>query len=177
MFKKLLIASTVLVLSSSLAFANGAPYMGAGVGLQVNTNNGASYRGVPVNLFAGYGGDMGNGVYMAGEVSGVVATGTVTDNGLRSSWGYGVSFIPGFMISDHTMGYARFGLVRSRFLPGGHKSSTVTGGQAGLGLQTNLMQNWDMRGEYVYTAYNKIGGGVSAPRADAFNLDLVYKLD
>ncbi len=42
MFKKLLIASAVLAVSSSVAFANmgAAPYLGASIGSRVNTVSG-----------------------------------------------------------------------------------------------------------------------------------------
>lgn len=176
MFKKLMIASAILAISSNVAFAV-APYVGASTGVKVNTSTDRNYRGVPANLFIGVGGQTGNGLYLAGEVFSTVATGTISDNHLKSTYSYGVSFIPGVMISDHTMGYARLGAVRTRFISSGLANTTITGAQAGAGLQTNLMQSWDLRGEYVYTAYNKLSGVNGSPRADEFNLGLVYKFE
>ena len=61
---------------------------------------------------------------------------------------------------------------------------TLTGGQIGVGLQTTLTQNVDLRGEYDFTSYKSgnfnTGIGVTnkiSPRSDSFNLGLVYKFD
>jgi len=81
------------------------------------------------------------------------------------------------MLSDHTMAYARLGVVRTRF---SDTSSTQTGGQFGVGMQTTVTQNVDLRGEYVYTAYSSFNNSISSissPRSDAFNLGLIYKFD
>jgi opacity protein-like surface antigen len=75
------------------------------------------------------------------------------------------------------MGYARFGVIRSRFMPKGASNNTITGGQFGLGLQTSLMQNWDIRGEYTYSAYSSLTGVAGNPRTDQATLSLVYKFD
>ena len=177
MFKKIITASALLAVTSSIAFANSAPYMGASVAVKTNTANNTNYRGIPANLFLGFGANAGQGVYLGGEVSGTLGSVAMTDNGLKSTYGYGVSFIPGIMISDHTMGYARLGLVRSHFSPQGASSNTVSGAQFGLGLQTSLMQSWDLRGEYDYIAYNSLQGVSGSPKTDEFNLGLVYKFD
>jgi opacity protein-like surface antigen len=177
MFKKLLIASAVLAVSSSMAFANGAPYVGLSTGVVTNTSNSLSYRGLPGTLFAGYGAMMGQGLYMAGEVFGTLGSAAIGDNGLKSSYNFGISFIPGLMLSDHTMGYARLGLARTHFSPKGGTSATVSGAQLGVGIQTGLTQNWDLRGEYTYTANGHIKGLSGNPRTDAATMGLVYKFD
>ncbi len=46
------------------------------------------------------------------------------------------------MITDYVLGYGRLGVVRSRF---SDQSNNATGWQVGLGGQTNLAQNWDLR--------------------------------
>ena len=177
MFKKLLLASAVLALGSQVALA-GAPYVGVGVGMRVNTNNVSSFRGMPGSLFAGYGANVGQGIYLAGEINGTLATANITDNGLRSTYDYGLSLIPGIMISDHTLGYLRVGYIRTNFSPAGAKSETVNGGQLGLGLQTSLMQDWDLRGEYTFGAYSSLHHGAGTnPRSDEFTLALIYKFD
>jgi len=176
MFKKLLIGGVILAVTTNAAFA-GAPYLGASLGQRVNTSTNRNFRGVPVDFFVGYGATIGEGIYLAGEVFANLATAQVSDNGLKSNYGYGVSFIPGLLLSDHTMGYLRAGIIRSRFSPSGLKNSTVSGGQFGLGLQTNLMQNWDLRGEYDYDAYSSLSGVSGNPRSDEFNLGMIYKFD
>ena len=177
MFKKIIMASAVLAVSSSVALANGAPYIGASVGQKTNTSTDRNFRGVTGDIFVGYGATIGEGVYLGGEVFVNAATANVSDNGLKSTTGYGASFIPGLLISDHTMGYLRIGILRSSFTPSGLSKTSVTAGQLGLGLQTNLMQNWDLRGEYDYDAYNSLSGVDGKPRSDEFNLGLIYKFD
>jgi opacity protein-like surface antigen len=177
MFKKIIIASAILAVTSSVAMANGAPYIGASLGQKTNTSTETNFRGVTGNIFVGYGATIGEGVYLAAEVYSNVATASISDNGLKSTYGYGASFIPGLMISDHTLGYIRLGILRTNFTPSGASSASVSAGQLGVGLQTNLMQNWDLRGEYDYDAYNSLGGVSGKPRSDEFNLGLVYKFD
>jgi len=178
MFKKLLVASAILAATSSVALAAGAPYLGAGLGIVDNTSSVGNFRGVPLTVNAGYGATVNQSLYLGGELFGVIGTSSLDTNAkagyksIKTTYGYGLSFIPGIMVSDHTMTYARLGVVKSRFT---HYSKTVTGGQLGLGMQTSLTQNWDLRGEYDYTKYNKFSG-VSA-KADAFNVGLVYKFE
>jgi opacity protein-like surface antigen len=175
MFKKLFIASAILAATGS-AFA-GAPYVGVGTGVIVNTSNFANFRGFPGIIMAGYGGTLGEGFYLGGEVFGNIGTATITDNGLKSTYAYGLSVLPGILISDHTMGYARFGIVRTHFTPGGGTDSNVSGLQFGLGMQTSLTQNWDLRGEYTFTADKSVSGVSGNPRTDAATVSLIYKFD
>ena len=179
MFKKLLIASALLATTSTVALATQAtpaPYLGASVGVVDNTSGAGSFRGMPLTVNAGYGGVINQNFYLAGELSGVLGTMTLnshptrTNRSLRTTFGYGASIIPGVMISDRTLAFARLGVVKTRFT---NYTNTATGGQAGLGLQTALTQNLDIRGEYDYTKYGRFSG-VSV-KSDAFNLGLVYK--
>jgi opacity protein-like surface antigen len=178
MLRKIAIATAVLAVTSTVAFANGAPYAGLSAGVITNTSTTVNYRGMPGNIFAGYGATIGIGIYLAGEVSGTLGAITITDNGLRSTYSYGISFIPGLMLSDHTMGYARLGLLRTHFTPKGNVgAATVAGGEFGLGLQTSLTQNWDLRMEYDYIASRSISGLSGTPRTDTTTLGLAYKFD
>ncbi len=174
MFKKIVVAGAVFAVTSTVAFAAGAPYLGASVGIVDNLAQGGNFRGAPLTVNGGYGAVLNQNFYLAGEVFATVGTLTLknnsTMNNLQTTYGYGASFIPGLMLSDHTMTYARLGVVKTRFTT---YSKTVTGGQIGLGLQTSVTQNWDLRGEYDYTKYNKFSG-ISAT-TDAFNIGLVYK--
>lgn len=174
MFKKVILVSSILAISTSLATANTAPYIGASTGITTNTNWMANSRGAPFNVFVGYGGIVTQSIYLAGEVIGTLWTAQLADHYMQSSYGYGASIIPGLMLSNHTMAFGRLGAVRTHFTFNGTGMST--GGQAGLGLQTTLTQNVDLRGEYDYTAYNTVNG-LSSPRADAFSVGLIYKFD
>lgn len=178
MLKKIILGSALLATTAGVALANPAPYVGAGLGIVANTSNNGylgSYRGVPVNLFAGYGGVLSQNFYLAGELTGTVGTGVIADNGVaKSTYSYGLSVIPGVMLSDHTLAFARAGVVRTRF---SDARTSKNGAQFGLGLQTSLTQNVDLRGEYDFTAYRSIPAYASKPRQDAFNLSLVYKFE
>src|SRR3990167_8595986 len=194
MLKKILVVGAIIASSASLAETNAAPYLGGGLGILTNTSSYAAnssvtsggvttisgqpsnFRGVPFNVFLGYGGVINQNLYLAGEVFATLATGEIQNNyGVKTTYGYGASILPGFMLSDHTLAFARAGLVSSHFVSG---NQMRTGGQLGLGLQTSVTQNVDVRGEYDFTAYHSFNnaiGRVSAPRSDAFNLSIVYK--
>jgi opacity protein-like surface antigen len=178
MFNKLLIATAVLATTSSIALANAAaPYLGVSTGVNnITATNSGSFRGAPLTVFGGFGETIKN-IYLGGEIFGTLGTVTLTNSavgtaGLKTTYGIGASFIPGIMLADHTLAFLRAGIVNSRFSTIRNNS---TGGQIGLGMQTNLLQNWDVRGEYDYTAYNTISG--ITPRSDLFNLGVVYKID
>jgi opacity protein-like surface antigen len=175
MLKKLLVTGAALAMVSSAALSAGAPYVGLGFGEQTNTSPSYSFRGMPFNLFAGYGADMGQGIYLAAEILVTPATAPIQNNGLKSTYNYGASFIPGIMISDHTMTYARLGVQEAHFIPSGATGSTVFGGMLGLGIETSLTQNWDLRGEYTFGAYKSVGG--NSPRSDMATMGLVYKFE
>lgn len=174
MFKKLLIASALLAVTGS-AFA-ASPYVGGSVGVNTNTATTVNFRGVPFTAFGGYGGLVTQSIYLAGELAGTVGTATLENNGLQSTYGYAASIVPGVMLADRTLAFARAGVVRTHFRPSSLGSKTVTGGELGLGLQTGLTQNLDLRGEYDYVAYRSFSG-LSTVRADQFNLGLLYKFD
>lgn len=176
MLKKIMVASIIIAASSNVAFAASAPYAGAGLGVNTLTStSGTNYRGVPINVFAGYGATISTTFYLGGEVFITPFTGTIskTNNVLRTTYGFGASVMPGIMFSDHTLGYIRAGVVRSHFSSIGENK---TGGQLGLGMQTNVTQDIDLRGEYVFTAYNSVSSA-NSPKSDAFNLALVYKFE
>jgi opacity protein-like surface antigen len=176
MFKKLLVSSAILAMASATAFA-GAPYVGVATGVVVNTADTVNFRGLPGTIFAGYGSGLGQGFYLGGEVFVTLGSATITDNGLKTGYAYGFGLLPGIMISDHTMGYVRLGLAQTKFSPTNQGNTTVTGGQLGLGLQTSLTQNWDLRGEYTYTSNKSVSGVSGNPRTDATTIAMVYKVD
>lgn len=191
MYKKLLFSALMLATSSSI-FAYSAPYVGASIGVTANTVinvnqfnfNNSSYRGMPVTVFVGFGAVLENNFYIGGEVTGTPGAFELNNNGLKTSYGYGASVMPGFMMCDHTLAFVRLGILSARF-PNNDNSST--GGQMGIGIQSGLTQNVDLRGEYDYIVYrtisdirgkapNQVDYSV-APRADQFVIALVYKFD
>ena len=204
MFKKLLVASAVLAVTSSVAFAGGSykgerdykgemasapcpsysfaagPYLGLSLGNRTNyTGSPTVFKGLDGILSLGYAGMVTPSFYLAGEVFGL-ATGNIKDltytfgtttSSAKSNWSYGADLIPGYMITDYVLGYLRAGVVTTRF---NGQGSTKTGGQLGLGGQTSLTTNWDLRGEYVYSQYGRVSG-IGKVSADQVNLGLVYK--
>jgi len=165
MLKKLFVASAILAASTTVAFANGVPYVGAGLGIK--STNGARY--MPINVFAGYGAIVSPGLYVAGELGADLTSVNLSNtSSLKTTHGLGVSVIPGVMLSDNTMLYGRLGIIRSKF-----STRYANGGQLGLGMETRMAQNVSVRGEYVYTSYNRS----QSPKSDQFNLGLVYKFE
>ncbi|HVY53186.1 MAG TPA: outer membrane beta-barrel protein [Gammaproteobacteria bacterium] len=177
MLKRILVAGAALALTSGVAFA-GVPYIGASVGEITNTTDTSNknFRGLPLMLHAGYGSLLSPNLYLAAELFGTLGSATLNDNGLKTTYGYGASLIPGVLLGDHTMTYVRAGVVRSRFTASGTPNRDVNGGQLGLGMQIGMTQSLDLRGEYTYTAYQTFSG-ISAPRQDQFTLGLIYKFD
>ena len=178
MLRKLVVASAALALTTGVAFASGAPYLGASIGEVTNTTDSQTrnFRGVPLLFNAGYGALLSQNLYLGGEIFGTLGTATLNDNGIKSTYGYGLSILPGILLGEHTLTYFRAGIVRSHFTPSSSSNRNVNGGQLGLGMQLGLTQNIDLRGEYVYTAYQSFSG-ISTPRQDQFNLGLIYKFD
>lgn len=195
MFKKLLIASAVLTVSS-VAFANhhsykgdykgeapcptyqfqAGPYLGVSLGDRTNYSGSPTvYKGLEGTLSAGYAGMLTPSFYLAGEIFGGDSWNLKdvkgATPGVRSSWSYGLDLIPGYMITDYVLAYLRVGVVRTRFSDQGNSS---TGWQVGVGGQTNLWDNWDLRSEYIYSNYSSLSG-LGKPNANQFNVGLVYK--
>jgi len=166
MLKKILVASAILTIGSAVAFANNAPYVGAGLGIK--STNGERY--MPINIFAGYGGIVSPNLYLAGElVADLTSIHLSNSSLLKTTYGLAASVIPGVMLSDNTMLYGRLGLIRSNF----SSDSYANGGQLGLGMQTRVGQNVSLRGEYIYTSYHRS----LSPTSDQFNLGLVYTFE
>ena len=161
MFKKVLLAGSILAVSSSVALA-GTPYIGGSLGV-----SGFKHQsGVIANLFGGYGDtlDQSQKIYLGGELNLNLAH----YSKFSTMYGLGVSLLPGIMLSKYTMLYGRAGLD---LIDAPHNSNTqniIFGTQYGLGLQTNVAEKWDVRGEYVYS---------NARRDGQFNLGLVYKFN
>lgn len=202
MFKKALIATCILAASSTVALAGRhykdeaprfkdtvatppciteymtGPYVGLSLGPRVNySNNPAVYKGLEATLSIGYAALVTPMFYLAGEayagdsaqLRDYPSAGSSLD--VRSTWNYGASIIPGIMLTDNMVGYIRGGMNRTRF---SRISRYATAWHAGIGIQSNIVQNWDIRAEYVYNQYNH-ADGVNNPYAEQFNFGIVYK--
>jgi opacity protein-like surface antigen len=201
MFNKLLVATVVMAASSGIAFAGAGykgerdlkgempcpvyqyttgPYIGFSVGPRVNyTGSPTTYVGIEGTLSLGWGVMLDPSWYLAGELFGADnaeldnwrARGVAPHGSVKSTWTWGGSIIPGYMITDYVLGYIRLGGVSTHF---SNQGTNKSGWQVGLGGQTALAPNWDLRGEYVYTGYGSVSG-IGKPNADQFNLGVTYK--
>jgi opacity protein-like surface antigen len=159
MFKKLFAASMSLFIGTSVY---ASPYLGLSSGIIVNTSDEVgiyghdvgNFRGMPLTLSVGYDVDVNSTFSLGGEVFFTPTTGKLNSsygNYLTTTYGYGLSFVPGIRLSEHTLGYARLGWAGLHFE---NQSSNANGGQFGLGLKTSVTQNWDVRMEYTITSYD-----------------------
>lgn len=156
-------------------------YIGASIGPVVNiTGSPSAFQGFSGILSLGYGAFLQPNFYLAGEIfgQGIAQIKNYNNNstGLsgKQTSAFGLDIIPGYMITDYVLGYIRLGVDRGHFNNTGSGNSNATGWRVGLGGQTNIYQNWDLRGEYVYNQYNNIST-VGKVLSNQFNLGLVYK--
>lgn len=163
MLKKTFISSIIFLSISSAAFAKATTYVGGGLGVggysQVNGLNGAS-----ANVFAGKGKllDKEENFYLGGEVGASVNHNSI--HRARTSYGLNASIIPGVMLTKSTMLYGRVGLA-SNYHP---KNSLQFATQVGVGVQTKVAKQWDVRTEYTSFGSN---------HSSQAGVGLVYKFD
>lgn len=172
------IALSAAVLASLLSFnANANTYVGGSVGMQDVTASPSYYRGIRPGLFIGYGGMYDTDFYMAGELSGSLVS-TLTDDyevrnqSLRISPNFGLSFIPGAMLAQASMGFLRLGGAYGYFADA---NTWRWGAIFGAGLETAFTPCWSVRAEYDYTVYRSMP--VGTPRSDEFVVSLKYTFD
>jgi opacity protein-like surface antigen len=168
MLKKLLIACALYAAGSLNALAS--PYLGGSIGIQ----NTESYNGLMASVVGGFNGTFGyyQNYYVAGEIFGDTGSLPLGQNYYRrTNYGYGASFLPGYIFRETILLYLRMGLETFRY---SGTDQRFTGGQLGLGLQTDISNNWAIRGEYIYTGAGIIHNfGYS--RFNFFKLGLFYK--
>lgn len=204
MLKKILITSSLFLISSTIAFGfERGPYVGVTATGENGTwklqgpigNTSFSASGFSGNIFGGLGAVFDRGLYLGGEAflstsstkSSVKAIDTIgTSVKMRTTYGYGISFIPGVKTGAATMIYGRAGLVRTRFevtqnpsaYPNylGTTGNTALGTQVGIGIQTSLTSHIDIRGEYDYISYQNFTAFNNriSPSTNQFSLGLVY---
>lgn len=173
--KKRILAASLLALSLQ-AFA-GSIYFGPTLFIQNTTSQEDNYRAFHPRLSVGYW-DLLDCFYLAGELFVVPTTITIYEsNTLRSesartTYSYGLSFLPGLLLTKDIVAYLRLGYSATRFYG---PDATKSGGQFGVGLQSDLTENWSIPGEYIYTAYSNISY-LGSPHTDQYGLGLIYKL-
>ena len=169
---------TLLTASISTgALANGF-YLGPSLLVQNISAVHSSYTGIHPRISGGYGGMVDN-VYFAAELFSIPATATITSStnrgaaSAKATYAYGVSVLPGILISPRLIAYLRVGVVSSHFT---QLNAMKTGVQAGIGLQGSLDAHWSLRGEYIYTSYQSMGR-LATPRANEVGLGAIYRFD
>jgi opacity protein-like surface antigen len=173
--KKWILAALLLVLSWNASA--GSLYFGPTLAIQNTTSQFDNYRGFQPRLSGGYE-DVLDCFYLAGEVfwvPGMVTiyeSNTLRSESARTTYSYGLSFLPGLLLTEYVIAYLRLGYSATRFWG---PNATKSGGQFGVGLQSDLTDNWSLRGEYIYTAYSNISY-LGSPRSDQYGIGLIYKL-
>lgn len=176
--RKKILACAILAACVNTGAMAGNFYVGPTLFAENISANQSSYRGMHPRMSLGYGDRMEN-YYLAGEIFAVPFSTPIsystnsTGVNARISRSFGLSLLPGYMITDSVMGYLRLGVVNSKF---SGPNTSKSGGQVGAGLETNLTSNWDLRGEYIYTAYQSVNGLGSA-KSNEVGIGAVYKFD
>lgn len=148
-------------------------------------------------LMLGYGQMMNDWFYLGGEIfgnwSGASETNTVvTADGSASfkneaNSNYGLGLLPGIKMTDSTLTYVRLGwnwanLKSVLTAPAGSSSNSNTsnGFVFGVGMETLIVDNWSLRGEFDHTWYNNYNtsnaaGSLSVhPSDNQYMLGLLY---
>jgi opacity protein-like surface antigen len=84
---------------------------------------------------------------------------------------YGASILPGIPLDNTLLGFMRLGVVNTHFDSYDEDKSGI---QVGLGLQAMLNTTWSIRGEYIYTRYQRIDT-LGAPATGQYSLGAVYR--
>jgi hypothetical protein len=177
MFKKLIAGSLAFISTAAMAsLITPTFYVGPTAVLKTNTVSNNFTRELSPRLSLGYGGTVSQGIYIAGELFAIpnsIQINSTQKSGtpsLKSSFTYGLSILPGLMVSDATMVFLRFSGIKTHFTA---NNQSVLGYQLGAGLQTQLNASWDLRGEYAYSIYRTLQG-MGAPRSDWFGVGAIY---
>lgn len=180
MLKKLTLATATFLLINCVSANAAALYIGPSLSFNNITSSNSSYRGLSPHFSLGYGDNLSNDFYLAGELFGTPGSIDISNNNvsgsgtsIKTTHSYGASIIPSVMLSSAAMLYGRLGIISSYFTD---QDKNVFGEQAGLGIQTNLTPTWDIRSEYTYTSYRSISG-IGSPNGDGFSVGLVHKFN
>lgn len=162
------------------------PYVGINIGNRVNyTGAPAVYNGIQGDMLLGYSfinpyGLLGLEAF-AGNSAKVKDYLSPDGISIRSSWSGGISAILGMMIADNLIAYIRGGWVRTHFRANNpddacqcNDGANRSGWQVGLGGQSNIIDSFDIRGEYIYSQYQKISY-IGTPRSHQFNIGFIYR--
>ena len=176
--KKLSLISSLLIASVSSGAMAGTFYLGPSLFYQYNSASHSSFSGLHPKLTLGYASLMGD-YLLAGELFAIPFTAqlssSINHNGIsaKTSNGFGISFLPGMRITDSVLGYLRIGVISSEFTS---PNTRKTGGQLGIGFATPISNSWDLRLDYIFTAYQSINQ-LGSVKANELGIGAVYKFD
>ena len=144
-------------------------------------------------LMLGYGMMMNDWFYLGGEI---FANGSNADEnlsyteagssstlGFEANGSYGLGILPGVKMTDSTLTYVRLGWnwanLKSTAASSGvsvSKSNTSNGFVFGVGMETLIVDNWSVRGEFDHTWYGdyNFGGSSVNPSDNQYMLGLLY---
>lgn len=130
-------------------------------------------------LMLGYGMMANDWFYLGGEIFANVSnadqnfstgvTGSTYTNKFEVNSSYGLGILPGIKMTDSTLTFVRLGwnwanLKTNETITGsaaGSKSNTSNGFVFGVGMETLIVDNWSLRGEFDHTWYSSYN--TSAP--------------
>lgn len=165
----------------------------------LTTNPVIAANGWVGGLMLGYGMMANDWFYFGGEIfanvsnadqnfsatSGVVPV-TYT-NKFEANSSYGIGLLPGIKMTDSTLTYVRLGwnwanLKTKETVTGsasGSKSNTSNGFVFGVGMETLIVDNWSLRGEFDHTWYGNYTTGATYgttvnPSDNQYMLGLIY---
>lgn len=173
MFKRILFA---FILAGACGICQaGQFYTGPSLIIQDISASHSHYRGLSPRLSLGYGSQLDQNFFLAGEFNAIFGSTEIANsdssNSARASYSYSLSLLPGVFINENTKLYLRAGAVATRFAD---QNRVGMGGQMGLGLQTNMIGQWDFRTEYVYSAYQSVHD-LHQPKSDLFAIGVIRK--
>jgi outer membrane immunogenic protein len=164
--------------------------------------NGTGWVG---GLMLGYGQMMNDWFYLGGEVFGnysgvdqnmsatvvdAVAGTSTLNTKFEVNGSYGLGLLPGIKMTDSTLTYIRLGwnwanikATSSATVPAGivapatgSKSNTSNGFVFGVGMETLIVDNWSLRGEFDHSWYSNFNAGPASinPSDNQFMLGVLY---
>jgi hypothetical protein len=169
------LATGMMLVSSLSSFASGVYLSPSLVFNHINAAN-SGYQAVEPELAIGYSTQYGEYIRFAGELF-ISPTSIAIHNNdqdginVKTDYGLGASFLPGYQLDEELLGYGRFSVMSTRL---GDLGTTREGFQLGIGLQERLTRVWSIRGEYDYVWYRSLSS-IGTIRAKQVGIGLVYK--
>jgi opacity protein-like surface antigen len=177
MLKRILAISAIYVATFSTCFAGAQFYIAPGVGYEdVRTKHNSRFDGLFPRLAIGYGGYFYPWLVLMGEVFGSYRTIDLNNEpkfgySVKTNANYGISLLLGYALEENLLPYLRLGLIWNDF---DKLDTTKKGYEIGIGLQTNLNCNWDVRGEWDYIKTKEIDN-VGEVQLAFFAIDFMYR--